>query len=428
MKIMKKIIALLLVLALCIALASCGGNGGGNDGGTTAPDTPAGNTPTAPADTGGSSDEPGVIKLGHLVSLTGWFGPIDKGNTDEITAFAAVINDDMGGWDIGGKKYKVEIVTSDMASDPAQARASVEYLADQGVEFVFESSDLFTRGVENLWAELGIVHIDQLPSDPTFAGPQFPYMYFSRGGVWTCYESGLKALQLGFPEAKKVAYCETDNGVNDLIVNEIVKPAADKLGLDFLSDNPIVFSGELTDFSAVALSLQNTGADAYIAMGPPTINGAIIKELRTLGNDMVCISANPQSVDTLSMIAGGAGGFVSLMTLPGSDGLTQVFNDTHAKYMEMQGEEVAQTFDGNAPNSLYILLQMMSIAGSTDQQAVIDAWQVQDTIDTFFGPAPVCGAETMGSKRAVASPYGVTAMTHDGVTSFKGHVLDVYVP
>ena len=422
---MKKIIALLLALALCIALASCGG-AGGDGGGTTAPDTPAGNTPTAPADTGGSSDETGVIKVGHLVCLSGWFAAIDKPNVDEITAFAAYINDDLGGWDIGGKKYKVEIVTSDFQSDPSQARAAVEYLSDQGVEYALESVDILTRGIGDLWEELEIMHIDQLPNDPTFTGPQYPHMFFSQGGSWTGYDAGLQALKKAFPDVQKVVYCEDDTGSNSIIFNERVIPAAEKLGIEVYPEM-ILFSSDQTDFSAVALSLQKTDADAWIASGPPTNHGGLTRELRTLGDDMIDVSCNTQSVVTLSMIAGGAGGFVSLFSLPGSPGLTQIYNDTHAKYMEMYGDEVAQTFDALATNSLYILLQMMSIAGTTEKNAVMATWEAQDTIDTFFGPAPICGEESMGSKRAVASPHGVSYMTHDGETGFKGYV-DTFIP
>jgi len=173
--------------------------------------------------------------------------------------------------------------------------------------------------------------------------------------------------------------------------------------------------------------VQQTGADTVIAMGGVPSNAGIIKELRTLGNDAVYVMANPQHVMTMSMVAGGAGNIITLGALPEADGNTQKFLEIYARYADMFGEEAAQSFTANSCNSLYILLQMMSIGGTTDVDSVMSTWQSQDKIDTLYGEGPVCGEQTMGSKRAVASPPGKCVLKDDGIPTFLGFA-QTYIP
>ena len=409
----KKISIILLVLILVFALAACGGNGGQ----APAPETPATETPATGGDT--PSAEPEVLKIGHLVCQSGWFAPIDVANIDELVAYCDMINNDMGGWDIGGKKYKVEMVNSDYQSDPSQARAAVEYLADQGTKYALVSTDFMTVGIGNLWEELGIMHINQMPSEPTFVGPQFPHMFWSRGGVFVNFDAGVQALKEAYPESELVLYVQEDNGVNQMLNDEFITPPAERLGLSVVP-TPIIYPNDTTDYSSVALSVQQSGADAVIAMGGVPSNAGIIKELRTLGNDAVYIMANPQHVMTMSMVAGGATGIITLGAIADAPANTPEFKEIYARYKDMFGDEAAQSFTANSCNSLFILLQMMSIAGSTDVDTVMATWEAQDSISTLYGEGPVCGEQTMGSKRAVSSPPGKCVLKDDGIPAFLG--------
>jgi len=416
----KKISIILMILVLVFALAACGGG----QGPAPAPEAPATEAPASGGDS--PAAEPETLKIGHLVCQSGWFAPIDVANIDELVSYCDMINKDMGGWEIGGKKYLIEMVNSDFQSDPSQARTAVEYLADQDIKFVLVSTDFMTRGLGDLWEELGIMHINQMPSEPTYVGPEYPHMFWSRGGAFDNFDAGAQALNTAFPDANLLIYVQEDNGVNQLLNDEFIAPPAGKLGISVVP-TPIIYPNDTTDYTPVALAVQQSGADAVIAMGGVPSNAGIIKELRTLGNDAVYIMANPQHVMTMSMVAGGAGNIITLGALPEAPGNTQIFLDIHARYKDMFGEESAQSFTANSCNSLYILLQMMSIAGTTDVDSVMSTWQSQDTIDTMFGVGPVCGEKTMGSKRAVASPPGKCVLKDDGIPVFLGFA-ETYIP
>ena len=420
----KKITIIILALVLVFSFAACGGDGDGGGAETQAPPAaePEKDAPATEPDTPAG---PETIKIGHLVCQSGWFAPIDVANLDELVTYTGMIND-AGGWDIGGQKYLIEMVDSDFQSDPSQARAAVEYLADQGIKFVLVSTDFMTVGLGELWEELGIMHINQMPSEPTFAGPQFPHMFWSRGGVFDGYDAGLQALKEAYPDAQTVVYVQEDNGVNQLLNDEFITPPAEKLGLSVVP-TPVMFPNDSTDYAAVALAAQKTGADAFIAMGGLPSNAGIAKELRTLGSDMVGVLANPQNIVAFSMVAGGATDLITCGTLAGADQNTPLFKEICGNYAEQFGDESAQSFTANSCNSLYILLQMMSIAGTTDVDAVMAAWESQDTVDTMYGTGKVGGEQTMGAKHAVASHPGKCVMKEDGIPVFLGFA-DTIVP
>ena len=418
---MKKALAFLLALLMCFSLVACNSN----NANTPSPATP---TPTAEMLTSEAPEQekPETLRIGAVASLTGWFAPIDNSNVNAMMALVDVINE-RGGWEIGGKNYLIELIVSDLQSDPSMARTAAMDLIDKNLDFVLETTDLFVKGIVDVWEEHKVMHICQFPNSITFGGPNTPHLFYSSGGAWANYDAALRALVQEFPDAKTIAYCEIANGSNEDNFEIMIKPAAAKLGLTVLPD-PIIYDGSTTEFSAVALSLFKSGADAFIGATTPTNQGAIIRELRGLGSDMIAVTANPQSLVTMGNIAGpdAAYNMISLATLPGSDGLTQIYNDTHARYAEVNGEEAAKVLDPLSPNSLYVLLQMMSIAGTTDKQTVMDTWIAQDTVDTLTGTALVCGAQSFGTKRMVATPQGISVRSGNGELAFHGY-LQCYV-
>jgi len=405
---MKKIIALLLALLMLATITACNSS------------SPGGSPSASPSAT------TETLKLGVISALTGWFAPIDKGNIDPLMAYVELINE-RGGWDIGGKKYLIEIVLSDVQSDPNLARTAAMDLIDKGIDIVLQTTDLFARGILDVWEEYEVMHVTQFHNSITFLGPDYPHGYLSNGGARANYKAALTALRQEFPDAKTLLYCEIANGSNEDNFEKMIKPAAAELGFTVIPE-PVIYDPAATEFSAVALSVYRANADAYIGATTPTNQGAIIRELRALGCDTIVVTANPQSLVTMANIAGpeAAYNMLSLAVVPGSDGLTQVYNDIHAKYREMQGEEVASLMDPLSPNTLYVLLQMMSIAGTTEKKAVMEAWLAQETIDTLNGRAPICGSEALGSPRLVATPQGISIRNSKGELEFKGFV-DCYV-
>ena len=417
----------MLALLLCVSLAACGGGGtesashGDGGGAAGAPDIP--DLPDAPAPTGDN-----VVRIGALVNLTGFQAPIDLASTNEIKAYVALVNE-RGGWEIDGDMYQIEFITSDMQSDPTLARSAALYLVDQDVNYVIETVDFMVTGVQDIWDDNKTMHITTWATgDPNFGGPNHPYAFLGSGGSLTGYKSSMQNWMKAFPEGNKIVYCEDDKGINP-DMHALCVGYADELGLEVLPDM-VVYAGDQTDFSSIAMSLMMTGAQGFIGAGPITNVAAITKELRNLGSDMWYVMPGTQSLIVFSHIVGEdvASNAVGIGGLPIPELNNDVYMDTYYKYKEMVGEEEAMIYNGNYPSCVYQLLQFMSAAGSTDVDTVIAAIEGMDKVDTFYGEGPLGGYEYYGVKnRVVCAPAGVTILDGDGEISFTGYI-PAYLP
>jgi branched-chain amino acid transport system substrate-binding protein len=94
----KIVIATLVLLLLVIALPGCGG--------------------------------PSVIKVGVIAEITGSMPAVGKSCENSAKLAVKKINDS-GGLEVGGKKYQVELVIEDSASDPKKAAAAADKLIKQ---------------------------------------------------------------------------------------------------------------------------------------------------------------------------------------------------------------------------------------------------------------------------------------------------------
>jgi hypothetical protein len=101
---MKKIIALALVLVLCVGLlAGCGGG----------------------------KKEGGVIKIGYVNPYTGALAGNGEGCDWVVNEIETYVNTTLGGIDIGGAKYTVDVITYDSKSDQNTCGEMAAKLCDE---------------------------------------------------------------------------------------------------------------------------------------------------------------------------------------------------------------------------------------------------------------------------------------------------------
>ena len=102
---MKKILALVLALVLCVGLlAGCGGNGSKNGG---------------------------VIKIGYVNPYTGALAGNGEGCDWVVTQIETYVNETLGGIEIGGAKYTVDVITYDSKSDQNTCAEMAAKLCDE---------------------------------------------------------------------------------------------------------------------------------------------------------------------------------------------------------------------------------------------------------------------------------------------------------
>lgn len=415
---LEKYVSLLLCLVLVISLAACGSdNDSASDTtGSAGTESSAASSDDSEGTSGGSgSGGTETLKIGALLHQSEWFASVDMSNYYEFNAMIKYVNEELGGWEIGGTKYMLEAVMADGKSDNDALRQAAITLVDAGVDFVVETNDFWVVACEDIFEEAGVLHTSAYCTyTPGYIDAANPLAFTGSNGSVGDYYACFEVLNEYYPDVKSVVFVNDDNGVNEELFN-VMSTYGDQYGIEVLEDY-IMYAGDTTDYSAVALQIIESGADCFMGNGSPDQYGAILKELRAAGNDAVMACAQGKPVSTVMEYADAEycyNGFSLGTSTRESDKSenTDILNALVEKDRELNGDEAAANFDGAAANNLYILLQCMTEAGSTDPADVAAAWESMTEIDTIYGQGFMGGAETYGvENHAVGHPKPVCIM------------------
>lgn len=136
------------------------------------------------------------------------------------------------------------------------------------------------------------------------------------------------------------------------------------------------------DFSAQLLSFKNSGTQAIIAYSAPTEVGIFLRQAKQLIPDVKIFQSSVGATKTSLEVAGEAANntyAVVTYTEDNPDSKVQTFVEAHKK---RYGEVPYDFFDPLAYDAVYLLAEAIRIAGTTDREAVRDAFY---TIRGFRG-------------------------------------------
>ena len=397
----KKLFALLLAAAMVLSLAACGN---GASSAEADPSAAAPEAASAPADVATPTGD-NVLKIGALINTTGWFASIDYNNQIEMETLCKYYND-QGGIDIGGTKYQLQLVVEDGGSDAEGIRSAAQRLVDQGIQYVIETNDFWVEGAIDIFENAGVMNImAQNNMNHSVMNAETKYSYSFSNACTSQFSTALDVIKDNYPEVKSVVYCCDDNAVNAEQA-ALVEEACKRVGLEY-NDAFIVFDGETTDFSSIALKIINSGADCFIGNGTPDNISGLIKEVRSAGSDMLCaavITLGPGALIGGSGLSDLSGAFTFGSDIATPENNTETFNELYKLFVETYGEDNATAWNGACMDNLYNLLQLMQGAGSTDVEAVRSYFDSVDSIETLFGTGVKCGEKTFGTAHLIAHP------------------------
>jgi ABC-type branched-subunit amino acid transport system substrate-binding protein len=410
---LKKLLSLILVFALLFCFTACGSKDKGGAPETEAPKTEAPETEapeTAPPEEELKTD---TLKVGLLINTTGWFATVDATNYYEFNGMVDYLNEELGGWKIGDTLYKIEAVNVDGQSDPNAIRAGAISLVDAGVKFVVETNDFWVASCEDVFEDAGVMHCSAYVTyTADYITEDFPLAFTAQNGSVGDFASAMAVLHEVYPDVKTVIFANDDTGTNEKLY-EIMRDCGKDYGIDVL-ENYIKYAGDTTDYSAIALQIVESGADCFMGNGTPTAYGAILKEVRALGSDMVCACVQGKPAAMLMEYAGKEASYNAFTMGPSTreedkSQNTEIFNAVIEKLRKLYGDDVADNFDGAACNNLYVLLQVMQKAGSIDPKVVAETWENMGTVETIYGTGTTGGLETYGvANHAIGSPRSVS--------------------
>ncbi len=375
----------LVILLLSVAfLAAC------SNPEPTAPSTPS--TPSTPA--------PSVEKLniGALICLTGWISGLDIQNLKEAEIFVDMINE-KGGVAIGGTTYEIKLLAEDCQSTlEGVATACNRLVHDQKVKFIVGPTAFFSIAVSPIADPNEVLHVlGHCSGLPGEMGADVPYGFLADGGIPAHFNGVMDFFKTEYPNVKTVGVIVPAGAVSDPMRDGMVQAFKD-FNLQQAGDW-VEYSDDVVDFTPYASKLNALKPDAvFIPAGTIDHLKNIAKGLRALGYE------GPIGGDVYA----NAGAFIDFL---GEDAANDIYyrtfsvdhpdnspilNELLHRIHEQEGDDVLLSLE--VANSLYVLLNMMQLAESTDPKVVKEVWENTDEIETLNGTGLIGSDEYYGIK------------------------------
>ncbi|MBV9642762.1 MAG: ABC transporter substrate-binding protein [Verrucomicrobia bacterium] len=308
----------------------------------------------------GSGGTQEVLKIGVLGVMSGpaasW-GLVNKYCAES----SAQLYNEKGGFEIGGKKYKIEIVPLDDKNDPKLAVSGAERLTKQdGIHYIIGPNvDTTAASVQPVAEAAGAIYVPYAFQKTLYSPPHGNAVL----GMIASYQAGpiiYKYLmeKKGVKSVSFVARNESD----PLDQRDEGVQAAKKLGLEVKSSNDTYEPGT-TDFFPVMSRVVNNGADLIVLSGAaPADAPLLIKTARELGFKGTLETETAQDIKILNEVAGAAAdGFVSV----GGASTPEIRSDEMEKFVDRY-KKVAGEWNDEAGTKVYALemiLQTLKTAG-----------------------------------------------------------------
>ena len=368
-----------------------------------------------------------VLKIGHIGVMSGPAASWGLINKYAALAGAEIINED-GGFEIGGEKYDIEIVSLDTKQDPRVAIAGAERLVYQeGIKYIIGPNvDDTTRAVLPVFEKAGAFNIcygwhRELftpPSKNTALGMIAGYQSAPVIYKYLKEQRGVKSLA-----------CVPRNDASGLNSRDSCVAAADQLGIKITSSDS-TYEPNTSDFFPIMGRIIGQNPDLIVLSGvAPADAPLLIRAARELGYKGLMSTETAMDANIITEIAGEmANGYISV----GGASAPELRTDEMKRFIERYSKVAGEWNDeaGTKVYALEMLLQTLRVAGA----AAID------DIELFKAAIPKVNAEDpfiKGGKarlkwvgqgyfdqlRQVSTPMVITEFKDtDFVTLFIGYV------
>jgi len=354
-----------------------------------------------------------TLKVGALLSLTGWFTFQDAWDQGDVQIVAQMIND-KGGLTIQGQKYNIEVVIEDCKSSfDGYTAAANKLVLDHKVKFVVGPNAFFSLATSPILEASKVLHVSGFNTlQPGEMDANTPYAFLGYDSPVSIHAAGYMALLKEFPKVKNIAIFTADDASIKYTLPHLKNTLA-KMGLNLVGD-VVMFPNETTDYSPFVAKLNAISqADAYatVLSGTPAC-GNILKGLRSLGNQKPVV-VQTYAPDTVAIAGKEAShNAICLLSLtPNQPGKNPALIDEAYK----RGKPGRQWF-GCVPNALWILGQVIQAADSLDPAVVKAKWESMDTVSTLYGKGTFSGDKTYGLRHhAVSHPLPYAKLVNGAV-------------
>ena len=382
---MKKFLILGLLIVSLLALPLMAACGGDDTAATTTAAPSTDTTAAPPAET---------LKIGAVV-WTGWPLGYDMKRGVEIMA---LLDNEAGGIDIGGTKYKVEFTFIESNNDQTTTMSAINKLIyENKVQYIITDT-MYPGAVFAETEKNKVISLTGCPI-PTMFDPTYNYTF--QGGTmmqatpevagWIAQNTPELAggtVDLAFPdEAGGIGYAMG------------VKATLEAYGVTV---KPIQYPVTSTDFSAIGTQVKADNPSAFIAVGNSAMDALIYQAVVQSGYQGLLFSTTTVTHETLKTavdpeaLEGFIGGAWPVEFDPAATDLAAEFK---AKWIEVNGKWDGPEIQLTAAYAA--LRAALEKAGTTDVDAVAEVLATGLTFEGPTGKGEMIPRNDMGISRTV---------------------------
>jgi len=252
------------------------------------------------ASVAGPAEAADVIKFGISTPLSGPAAPwgIPHKNATELV-FEEI--NAQGGLDVGGKKYKLEVVTYDHKYVIAEGVATVNRLISKdGIKYISILGGAVAKANEEAVNESGVLNFALAYADGLVSQKnRYTFQAFPAPPETTTFWKWIKEKH---PQIKRVASIAPNDDTGWWSV-KVEQAYVQKLGYEVVGKE--FFERGLNDFNPILLRMLNAKPDIISLMAAPTGSGGlIVKQARELGFKGRFVALHQIDTGVMSGIAG----------------------------------------------------------------------------------------------------------------------------
>ncbi|MCB2134608.1 MAG: ABC transporter substrate-binding protein [Rhodobacteraceae bacterium] len=349
-----------------------------------------------------------VLKIGFVGVTSGPAAAWGISNQRSMETRAAWLNE-LGGYEIDGQKYDIQIVAFDDQKDPKRAIAGMEKMAQDGIHYVVGPNvDDGAAAVRPVAEQNGIIYFPYAFPKELYTAPASNAVL----GMVANYQSGpaIYKYLMETNGVKKVAFVAA-NESDPLSQRDGGVEAAKALGMEVVSDS-VTYQVDTTDFTPVLLPVIQTQPDLLVLSGVSPANAPqLIRSARELGYAGLISTETAQDAGVLQEGAGElANGFISVGGASTPELASDAMREFVDRYTKMFGE-----YNDESNTKVYALEYILETI-KANPAAMNDVEAFKATMDTFEAPNPYMvgdakltyvGSSSFGQKRQVSVPLVV---------------------
>ncbi|QNM05024.1 ABC transporter substrate-binding protein [Qiania dongpingensis] len=373
---MKKVVSLMLALVMVFSLAACGGKDkDANKGKET---TAAAGSEETKKEEGSASGDAETIKIGLCQPFTGPNAVAGEYSRYGVDLAVEEINN-AGGFEVGGKMYKIEIVEEDNEGKPEITNNAYNKLIGQDKVAAIigpdSSGPLISAGPLATAAKVPAIGTTSSNPDCTTVGGEYVFRacWIDSFQAVVCAKMAQETLK-----ASKVAvlYSNADDYSSGLATN--FKKEFEAAGGEVVAFEAYA-GADVKDFKAQLTNIQNSGAEVIFLPNQAGELPLQIKQIREMGIEAEIMGEMSWDNPNVPELAGNENVegcyFISLFAADSTDPVSQAFTKAfREKYNKEPNTQSTMSYD-----CVQILVDSFKRAGKVDDSAALrDAIQATD--------------------------------------------------